>query len=540
MATSRGLTNLLGIKTARFVRLHSLYKLSCQLNHQCNECGRTFSSASVTFGIWKNISSYQPLLNGCMVSSHRNIHLTSFQRAKKTFYETLGVPRNASQKDIKKAYYQLAKKYHPDTNKSDPDAGQKFQEVSEAYEILSDDDKRKQYDQWGTTSEQMGAGMGGGGRGMGGAGAPNFQGFDFRASVDPEELFRKIFGDAGFRSGGFSGEFEDFAESRFGFGAAQEVVMNLTFAQAARGVDKRILLNVVDTCPKCNGSRCELGTKPARCNYCNGTGMETISNGPFVMRSTCRYCHGTRMHIKFPCGECEGKGNTVQRKEITVPVPAGVEDGQTVRMPIGNNNKEIFITFRVEKSDYFRRDGSDIHTDAKISISQAVLGGTVRVQGIYEDQTIQIAPSTSSHTKIRLTGKGLKKMKSFGYGDHYVNIKIEIPRNLTSQQKVLMMAYAELEQDTPGTVHGITYKKDGSKHFTLEPQYILELLRKALETKVPETSSVENLSRSKTKTGDTFPKAKAQTRDSRIEDSGSLGKKEVDNDEIKADSRKLP
>lgn len=222
------------------------------------------------------------------------------------YYKVLGVDRKAPAKEIKKAYYQLAKKYHPDTNKDDPNAGKKFQEVSEAYEVLSDETKRREYDMYGQTSEQMGrAGGGGGAR----AGPEGFsQSWQYQSTINPEELFRKIFGDQGFRGG----PFDDFAESTFGFGGAQEIQMALTFSQAARGVNKDIDVNVVDTCPKCTGSRCEPGTKPGRCQYCNGTGMETISTGPFVMRSTCRYCQGTRQYIKFKCIECEGKGSTVR------------------------------------------------------------------------------------------------------------------------------------------------------------------------------------------------------------------------------------
>lgn len=149
----------------------------------------------------------------------------------------------------------------------------------------------------------------------------------------------------------------------------------------------------------------------------------------------------------------------VQRKKVTVPVPAGVEDGQTIRLAVGR--KEIFVTFRVEKSRYFRRDGSDVHTDAQVSLAQAVLGGTIRVEGVYEDQTIQVVPGTSSHTRIRLSGKGLKKVDGIGYGDHYVNIKIMVPKELTNNQRALLQAYAELETDTPGSIYGITYKTDG-------------------------------------------------------------------------------
>ena len=261
--------------------------------------------------------------------------------------------------------------------------------------------------------------------------------------------------------------------------------MNLTFSQAAKGVNKDITLNVVDTCPKCNGSRSEPGSKAVKCPYCNGTGMETITTGPFIMRSTCRKCMGSRMHISRPCLECEAKGSTVQRRTITVPVPAGmpsslfemslssyiksnaykylgVEDGQTVRMQVGQ--KEVFITFRVERSEYFRREGADVHTDAFITLSQAVLGGSIRIQGIYEDLTLDIPKATASHTRIRINGKGMRKVNAYGYGDHYVHIKIKVPVRLSEKQKALLLAYAELEEDTPGTVNGITYTKDGRRN----------------------------------------------------------------------------
>lgn len=242
------------------------------------------------------------MISGTYPQPNTRSIFTSSKLLRKDYYGILGVAKNAAAKDIKKAYYQLAKKYHPDTNKDDPNASKKFQEVSEAYEVLSDDTKRREFDTFGQTSEQMGR------QGHAGHGPQGFsQNWQFRSNIDPEELFRKIFGDAGFKSN----PFEDFAESQFGFGGAQELVMNLTFAQAARGVNKDIEVNVVDTCPKCRGNRCEPGTKPGKCQFCNGTGYETISTGPFVMRSTCRYCQGTRMYIKYPCSECEGKGQNV-------------------------------------------------------------------------------------------------------------------------------------------------------------------------------------------------------------------------------------
>ncbi|KAH8372215.1 hypothetical protein KR093_010609 [Drosophila rubida] len=412
------------------------------------------AAASTTADLWHNRQQQQ--------KQQRSIYTTSRLHAK-DYYATLGVAKNANAKDIKKAYYQLAKKYHPDTNKDDPDSSKKFQEVSEAYEVLSDDQKRREYDTYGQTTEHMNR-QGGGGAGFGGAGPFGPDGFSqnwqFRSTIDPEELFRKIFGEGNFRTNSF----DDFADSKFGFGQAQELVMDLSFAQAARGVNKDVNINVVDQCPKCAGSKCEPGTKPGRCQYCNGTGFETISTGPFVMRSTCRYCQGTRQYIKYPCAECEGKGKTVQRRKVTVPVPAGIENGQTVRMQVGS--KELFVTFRVERSDYFRREGADVHTDTPISLSQAVLGGTVRVQGVYEDQWINIEPGTSSHRKIALRGKGLKRVNAHGHGDHFIHIKIDIPKKLSKEQRALLEAYAELEEDTPGQIHGMAQRKDGSKKAT--------------------------------------------------------------------------
>lgn len=417
-------------------------------------CSANTAAAGVT-AAWQQCATQQQLKQ----QQRRSFHSSSRLQAK-DYYATLGVAKNSNAKDIKKAYYQLAKKYHPDTNKDDPDASKKFQEVSEAYEVLSDEQKRREYDTYGQTAENMNR-QGGGGFGGGPFGPEGFsQNWKFRSTIDPEELFRKIFGEGNFRSNSF----DDFADSKFGFGQAQELVMDLTFAQAARGVNKDVNVNVVDQCPKCAGSKCEPGTKPGRCQYCNGSGFETISTGPFVMRSTCRYCQGTRQYIKYPCAECEGKGQTVQRRKVTVPVPAGIENGQTVRMQVGN--KELFVTFRVERSDYFRRDGADVHTDAPISLAQAVLGGTVRVQGVYEDQWLNIEPGTSSHRKIALRGKGLKRVNAHGHGDHFVHIKIDVPKQLTKEQRALMEAYAELEQDTPGQIHGMAHRKDGSKSST--------------------------------------------------------------------------
>ncbi|XP_054268355.1 protein tumorous imaginal discs, mitochondrial-like isoform X1 [Macrosteles quadrilineatus] len=476
---SRGLLTFFGIRhVTKHITVHPKVRFSVRYQQKCSDCGQLLGAAAILSTSRSLVSDNQVLAGFGGQLGHRKLHTSHQLFKKKDYYEVLGVSRNASVKDIKKSYFQLAKKYHPDTNK-DADAVRKFQEVSEAYEVLSDDTKRKQYDSWGATSEQMGMGSpppGGQSQGF------NTHNWQFHSTIDPEELFRKIFGEGGFANANFG---EDYAESKFGFGAAQEVSMRLTFTQAARGVNKEIHVNVVDTCPKCNGTRTEPGTKAIKCHICNGTGYEQLSTGPFVMRSTCRACNGTRMLIKYPCGECEGKGSNVQRKKLVVRVPPGVEDGQTVRMPVGN--KELFITFRVDKSEYFHRDGADVHTDADISLSQAVLGGTIRIQGIYEDHTVQIAPGTSSHTRIRLSDKGLKKVNTTSqYGDHYVHIRVKIPKKLTDKQRALMIAYAELEEDTPGIIRGIALKKDGSKQTFEGEDELLNQVRNALNDVRPE------------------------------------------------------
>ncbi|EHH60129.1 Tumorous imaginal discs protein Tid56-like protein [Macaca fascicularis] len=369
----------------------------------------------------------------CTASFHTNAPL-----AKEDYYQILGVPRNASQKEIKKAYYQLAKKYHPDTNQDDPKAKEKFSQLAEAYEVLSDEVKRKQYDAYGSAGFDSGAS---GSQHSYWKGGP---------TVDPEELFRKIFGE--FSSSSF-GDFQTV------FDQPQEYIMELTFNQAAKGVNKEFTVNIMDTCERCDGKGNEPGTKVQHCHYCGGSGMETINTGPFVMRSTCRRCGGRGSIVVTPCVVCRGVGQAKQKKRVMIPVPAGVEDGQTVRMPVGK--REIFITFRVQKSPVFRRDGADIHSDLFISIAQALLGGTARAQGLYETINVMIPPGTQTDQKIRMGGKGIPRINSYGYGDHYIHIKIRVPKRLTSRQQNLILSYAEDETDVEGTVNGVTLTTSG-------------------------------------------------------------------------------
>ncbi|KAL2101711.1 hypothetical protein ACEWY4_003472 [Coilia grayii] len=376
-----------------------------------------------------------------------SFHTSAWANGKQDFYQILGVPRTANQKEIKKAYYQMAKKYHPDTNKDDPQAKEKFAQLAEAYEVLSDEGKRKQYDTYGSAG--FDAGQAGGAqqqywRGGGGS------------SVDPEELFRKIFGE-------FSGArgFGDIFGDNNIFDRPQEYVMELTFTQAAKGVNKEISVAIDGTCQRCDGKGHEPGSQVQHCHNCGGSGMETVNKGPFVMRSTCRRCGGRGSVISSPCRSCQGTGQTKQKRTVMVPVPAGIEDGQTVRMPVGK--KEIFITFRVQKSPVFRRDGADIHSDVLITVAQAILGGTVRAQGLYETLNLTIPAGIQSDQRIRLSGKGIPRVSGYGYGDHYVHIKMKIPKMLTDRQRALIMSYAEDESDIDGTVNGVTNTTTGKR-----------------------------------------------------------------------------
>ncbi|XP_066546244.1 dnaJ heat shock protein family (Hsp40) member A3a isoform X2 [Amia ocellicauda] len=391
-----------------------------------------------------SVLTLRPVTGVPRVIGAAGFHTSAPAANKQDFYQVLGVPRSATQKDIKKAYYQLAKKYHPDTNKDDPQAKEKFAQLAEAYEVLSDEVKRKQYDTYGTAGFDPG---------QAGAGAGSQQFWRGGSSVDPEELFRKIFG--------------EFSGSRFGdmnsiFDQPQEYIMELTFNQAAKGVNKEISVNIEDSCQRCDGKGNEPGTKLQHCHYCNGTGMETINTGPFVMRSTCRRCGGRGSVMTTPCLSCRGTGQTKQRRTVMVPVPAGVEDGQTVRMPVGK--KEIFITFRVQRSPVFRRDGADIHSDLHISIGQAILGGTARAQGLYETINVTIPAGSQGDQRICLSGKGIPRVNSYGYGDHYIHIKIRVPKNLTDRQRALLMSYAEDETDVEGTVNGVTNTTAGKRY----------------------------------------------------------------------------
>ncbi|XP_032397191.1 dnaJ homolog subfamily A member 3, mitochondrial isoform X1 [Etheostoma spectabile] len=432
-----------GRGSGRFLTLSARHAGGCSATiSQTHRGGIAVSRSSWTRGNVVTLRVLTGLRCPHGIACH-SFHTSSRLASKQDFYEVLGVSRTATQKDIKKAYYQLAKKYHPDTNPDDPEAKEKFAKLAEAYEVLSDEVKRKQYDTYGAAGFDASR-----------AGAAGQQQY-YRAggtNIDPEELFRKIFGE--FTGGMNFGGIHDMFEQR------PEFVMELTFTEAAKGANKELSVSIDDACPRCDGRGNEPGTKVSQCHYCNGTGMESINTGPFMMRTACRRCGGKGSIINTHCALCRGSGQTKKRQTVTVPVPAGVENGQTVRMSVGK--KEILITFRVQESPVFRRNGVDIHSDVFISVAQAILGGTATASGLHQPISILIPASCQGDQVIRLRAKGIRRMNSYSYGDHYVHIKIRVPKKLTRRQRSLLLSYAEEETDVQGTVNGVEPSVGGS------------------------------------------------------------------------------
>uniref|UniRef100_A0A915P346 Uncharacterized protein n=1 Tax=Meloidogyne floridensis TaxID=298350 RepID=A0A915P346_9BILA len=419
-----------------------------------------------------------------MLISRRFLH-SSFNRLK-DYYKILGVPKSASDSEVKKAYYQLAKKYHPDVNK-EKGASEKFQELSEAYEVLSDSKRRSEYDNFGSP--------GSGGPRAGAGGSPGQGGFggswEFRSGRSAEQIFREIFRDFDpFGKGGFSTNARgQFAESGYGFDAAQEAAVNITFEEACRGVRKDLRINTVDACGACKGTGVEPPYKKVSCPYCNGTGMVTQHTQGYFIQTTCSRCGGHGSYNKNPCIECEGHGHSVQQKAFTIDIPAGIDSGQILRTQVGRST--IYVVVNVSPSRIHRRESENIFTDVEITFTQAALGGTIDVPGIVGTSKVHIPACTSSHTQMCLKGKGIKRLDQPGYGDQILNIKIGMPKKLSSKEKHLLMEIARNESGRSGSVDGMDTERSteggstssdksevggggGSSKFSFSPEKILK------------------------------------------------------------------
>ena len=355
---------------------------------------------------------------------------------KADFYEVLSVTKNASDDDIKKAYRKLAMKHHPDRNQGNPQAEVKFKEVKEAYEILSDPEKRAAYDQYGHAG--VDPNMRGGAEGFGG----------FADAFG--DIFGDIFGQG--RRGGAGGR-------QVYKGADLSYGMEITLEEAAGGKDAEIRIPSWDECNTCHGSGAKVGTSAKTCDTCHGQGVVQMRQGFFSVQQTCPHCRGTGKVIPDPCPDCRGQGKIKGHKTLEVKIPAGIEDGMRIRStgngepsPNGGPPGDLFIEIRVKKHDIFERDGDDLHCEVPISYATAALGGEIEVPTLGGKAMIDIPDGTQTGKQFRLRGKGIKGLRGSYPGDLYCHVTVETPVKLTEHQKKLLK---ELDE---------SLKKGGGKH----------------------------------------------------------------------------
>ena len=349
---------------------------------------------------------------------------------KRDYYDVLGVSRNASADEIKSAYRKLAKKYHPDLNKA-PDAAEKFKEVNEAYEVLSDPEKRSRYDQFGHAGVDPNYGGGAG------AGAGGFGGFG-----DMGDIFDSIFSGFGFGSGGGRAANPN-APRR---GADIRANLTIDFMESCTGKKVKIKYARNEPCPDCNGTGAAAGTSPKTCPDCHGTGTVRISQrtpfGNISQTAICSRCGGKGRVVDTPCRTCSGQGMVKKTVERDIDIPAGIDDGQTLRVAgeghrgtNGGPNGDLHISISVKPDPIFERDGYDVWTDIPITYAQATLGDEITVPTVGGKVKYTVPEGTQNNTVFRLKGKGIKRLNRSDYGDHYVRISVEVPRNLTREQK---------------------------------------------------------------------------------------------------------
>ena len=349
--------------------------------------------------------------------------------SKRDFYEVLGVDKNADEREIKKAYRKLAMKYHPDRNSDDPDAEEKFKEASMAYEVLSDKDKRSAYDRMGHAAFENG--MGGGG--FGGAGAGNFQ-----------DIFGDIFGNFG----------DIFGQSRGGGrqrrGSDLRYVIELTLEEAVRGCKKEISFTAPAPCETCDGKGAKNASDIQTCSTCNGHGQVRMQQGFFAVQQTCPNCGGSGQEIKNPCNDCHGSGVKEKSRTLEVSIPAGVDDGDRVRLAgegeaggSGVQNGDLYVEVRVKEHPVFKRQGADLYMDVPVSITDAALGKEVEIPTLDGKVKIKVAEGTQSGKLLRVRGKGVTPVSTTMKGDLICRIMVETPVNLTREQKDLLRQFQD-------------------------------------------------------------------------------------------------
>jgi len=352
--------------------------------------------------------------------------------AKRDYYEALGVNRDASEEDIKKAYRKLAMKWHPDRNPDNPKAEERFKEAKEAYEVLTDPHKRPAYDQFGHAGVDPSAAAGAGaGFGQGQAGFGDIF----------SDIFGEIFGGArGGRSNVYRG-----ADLRYNLEIALE--------QAAHGFETKIRIPTLAECETCHGSGAKPGTQPQTCATCRGAGQVRVSQGPFSMAQTCPRCHGTGKTIPNPCPTCSGAGRVKHQKTLSVKIPAGVDEGDRVRLSgegeagvNGGPPGDLYVQVHLKPHAVFQRDHDDLHCEMPVSFATAALGGDIEIPTLDGSARIRIPAETQSGRTFRLRGKGIKGVRSQSPGELFCHVVVETPVNLTSRQRELLQEFETLSQ----------------------------------------------------------------------------------------------
>lgn len=349
---------------------------------------------------------------------------------KRDYYEVLGVSKDVSEAEIKKAYRKLAKKYHPDSNPDNPEAESKFKEASEAYAVLSDAEKRQKYDQFGHSAFANGAN-----------GGFDFNDFDF------DDIFGDIFGDL------FGGDIFGGGRSRRGAnrgpmkGQNVHTGIRITFEESVTGVDKELDLNIKEKCETCNGSGAKPGTSPETCSQCGGQGRVVTQQqtmfGTVQNVQTCPNCHGEGKVIKEKCHDCYGAGHVAKRQKIKVTIPAGIDNGQSIRIREkgepginGGPQGDLLVEIQVSRHPTFRREGDNIYSTVPVSFTKATLGGDIIINTVYGDVRFKVKPGSQTDTKVRLKDKGMSSVRNKDIrGDHYVTLVVQVPKNLNQEQK---------------------------------------------------------------------------------------------------------
>ena len=389
---------------------------------------------------------------------------------KRDYYEVLGVDKNADDAALKNAYRALAKKYHPDVNPGDAEAEKKFKEASEAYAILSDPEKRRQYDQFGHAAFEQGGGAGG------------FGGFDFN-SMDFSDIFGDIFGDffgGGSRRGGR-------ANNGPMQGASIRKGIRITFEEAVFGCEKELDVVLKEPCNTCSGSGAKPGTSPETCQKCGGRGQVVYTQQSFFGTvqnvQTCPDCHGSGKVIKEKCSDCGGTGYVSQKKKISVSIPAGIDNGQSIRIREkgepginGGPRGDLLVEVTVSRHPVFGRQDMHIFSTAPISFAQAALGGDVRIQTVDGDVLYNVAPGTKTDTKVRLKGKGVPSVRNKSIrGDHYVTLVIQTPEKLSAEAKEALRRFDEL------TGNSLNQGKEGDSDKKSKKKGFMDKVKEAFE-----------------------------------------------------------